>query len=162
MYRNIWRKYGKILDTDADLLHTVREAGIGEQEFARALSGKKLITRPQKEKETVADQKGNTGQMAEKPREKFRAPVRVTGGVGPDKWDKFLDQELLCGGFKEAIKEVPEEELEEYRKKDTDCQRCRLDGHKTRACFAQTTAKGIKLSPPPKMPSLKASAILTK
>ena len=28
MYRNIWRKYGKIPDTDGDILHAVREAGI--------------------------------------------------------------------------------------------------------------------------------------
>ena len=61
----------------------------------------------------VADQKGNTGQKAEKPREKIPAPAKVTGGMGPDKRDKFPDQELLWGGFKEATKEVPEEELEE-------------------------------------------------
>ena len=34
MYRNIWRKYGKITDTDGDLHHAVREAGIEEEELA--------------------------------------------------------------------------------------------------------------------------------
>ena len=43
MYRNIWRKYGKIPDTDGDLLHAVREAGIEQEELARALAAKKLI-----------------------------------------------------------------------------------------------------------------------
>ena len=124
MYRYIWRKYGKIPDTDADLRHAVRAAGIEEEELARALSAKKQITCPQKEKEKVADQKGNTSQKAEKPREKIAAPTKVIGGMGPDKWDKFPGQKLLWGGFKEATKEVPEEELEEYRKKDADCRRC--------------------------------------
>ena len=95
IYRNIWRKYGKIPDTDADLLHAVREAGIEQEAFSRALSAKKLIARPQKEMENVADQKGNTGQKAEKPREKISAPARLTGGVERDKWDKFPDQEPL-------------------------------------------------------------------
>ena len=34
MYRNIWRKYGKIPDTDGDLLQAVQEAGIEEEELA--------------------------------------------------------------------------------------------------------------------------------
>ena len=34
MYRNIWRKHGKIPDTNADLLHAVWEAGIEEEELA--------------------------------------------------------------------------------------------------------------------------------
>ena len=121
-----------------------------------------MIAHPQQEKEKVADQRGNTGQKAKKPREKIPAPVKVIGAAGPDKQDKCLDLELLWGGFKEAIKEVPEEELEEYPKKDADCWRCGREGHKTRACFAQTTAKGTKLSPPPKMSSLMASTIGTK
>ena len=36
MYKNIWRKYGCIPDNDADLLSAVREAGIEEEELARA------------------------------------------------------------------------------------------------------------------------------
>ena len=34
MYRDIWMKYGKIPDTDGDLLHAVWEAGIKEDELA--------------------------------------------------------------------------------------------------------------------------------
>ena len=45
-YRNIWRKYRKIPDADADLLHAVWEAGIGEEELEPALTAKKLIARP--------------------------------------------------------------------------------------------------------------------
>ena len=41
MYRNIRRKYGKISDADADLLHAVREAGIKEEELARVLAAKR-------------------------------------------------------------------------------------------------------------------------
>ena len=37
MYKNIWRKHGCIPDNDADLLNAVREAGIEEEELARAL-----------------------------------------------------------------------------------------------------------------------------
>ena len=58
MYRNIWRKYGKIPDTDSDLLHAVRDAGIKEEELARALAAKKQIARPQKVKEKEAAPKG--------------------------------------------------------------------------------------------------------
>ena len=54
MYRNIWRKFGKIPDTDGDLLHAVWEAGIEEEELARVLAAKKQIARPQKEKEKEA------------------------------------------------------------------------------------------------------------
>ena len=58
MYRNIWRKYGTIPDTNRDLLHAVREVGIEEEELARALAAKKQIARPQKEKEKEAAPKG--------------------------------------------------------------------------------------------------------
>ena len=58
MYRNIWRKYGKIPDANRDLLHTVREVGKEEEELARALVAKKQIARPQKEKEKEAARKG--------------------------------------------------------------------------------------------------------
>ena len=51
MYRNIWRKYGKIPDTDGDLLHAVREAEIEQEELTRVLAAKTQIVRPQREKE---------------------------------------------------------------------------------------------------------------
>ena len=51
MYRNIWRKYGKIPDVDTDLLQAIREVGIEEEELAMALLAKKPIARPQKEQE---------------------------------------------------------------------------------------------------------------
>ena len=54
MYRNSWRKYGKIPDSDGDLLHAVAEVGIEEEELARALAAKKQIAHPQKEKEMEA------------------------------------------------------------------------------------------------------------
>ena len=53
-------------------------------------------------------------------------------------------------------------EFATHREKDTDCRRCGRNGHKTRACYAQTTIAGIKLVPPPKLPSGKASAAGTK
>ena len=43
MYKNIWRKHGGIPDNDADLLNAVREAGIEEEELARALVAKKSM-----------------------------------------------------------------------------------------------------------------------
>ena len=54
MYQNLWRKYGKIFDPDTDLLQAIREAGIEEEECARALSATKQIAQPQKEKEKEA------------------------------------------------------------------------------------------------------------
>ena len=45
---------------------------------------------------------------------------------------------------------------------DADCRGCGQDGHKTRACFAQTRAKRTKLSSSPKLTSSKASAVGTK
>ena len=40
IYRNIWRKYGKIPDTDKNLPHAVWKAGIEEEELARVLVAK--------------------------------------------------------------------------------------------------------------------------
>ena len=158
MYRNIWRKHGKIPDTDGDLLHTVQEAGIEEEELAEALTAKKQIARPRKEKEKKAAPKGTPGQKATMAKEKERGPAVTTGGTGPNKNDKFPEQEILLESFKAAMKDIPEEEASEYRQNDADCRRCGRDGHKTRACFAQTTSKGSKLPPPPKMPAKQALA----
>ena len=153
IYKNIWRKHGKIPDADGDLLHAVQEAGIEEEELARALTAKKLIARPQKEKEKEAAPKGKLEQKAAQAKEKERAPTVTTGGLWPNKNDKFPEQEILWESFKAAIKDTPEEEFQEHRTKEADCRRCGRDGHKTRACFAQTTTKGTKLPPPPKMPT---------
>ena len=60
------------------------------------------------------------------------------------------------------MKDVPEDEASDYRTNESDCRRCGRDGHKTRACFAQTTSKGTKLPPLPKMPTKRASAAGTK
>ena len=43
MYKNIWRKHGCIPDNDVDLLNAVQEAGIEEEELARALVTKKSM-----------------------------------------------------------------------------------------------------------------------
>ena len=144
MHKSIWRKHGKIPDNDADLLQAVREAGIEEEERARATTAKKAMARPQKEKE------------------KEMAPAKATGGTGPVVKDKYPDQEILWGSFAEAVKGTPDNEFAKHREEDADCRRCGRNGHKTRACFAQTTNGGTKLPPPPKLPSSKASAIETK
>ena len=57
---------------------------------------------------------------------------------------------------------VPDKEAANHREKDADCRRCGRDGHKTRACFAQTTINGTKLAPPPKLPSGKTAAANNK
>ena len=162
MHKSIWRKHGKIPDNDADLLQAVREAGIEEEELARAIIAKKSMVRPQKEKEKEAVPKGKTEQKAVKATDKEQSPVKGTGGTGPAVKDKYPEQEILWGSFAETVKSVPDDEFKTHREKDADCRRCGRDGHKTRACFAQTTAKGTKLPPPPKLPSGKASAIGTK
>ena len=160
MYRNIWRKHGKFLDTNADLLHVVREAGIVEEELAQALAANKQIARPQKEKEKEAAPKGKPEQKAAQAKE--RAPAVTAGGLGRNKNDKFPEQEILWECVKAAMKDVPEDEAGDYRTYEADCRRCGRDGHKTRACFAQTTSKGTKLPPPPTMPTKRASAAGTK
>ena len=72
-------------------------------------------------------------------------------------------KEILWGSFAEAVKGVPDaDEFKKHREDDADCRRCGRNGPKTRVCFAQITAKGTKLAPPPKLPSGKASAIRTK
>ena len=162
MYRNIWRKYSKIPDTDADLLFAVREVGIEEEELARALSVKKQIGRPQKEKEKEAVPKVKPEQKAAQAKEKEQAPAVTTGGLGPNKNDKFPEQKILWESFKAAMKDVPEEEAAQFRKSEADCRRCGRERHKTRACFAQTMSKGTKLPPPLIMPTREASAAGTK
>ena len=156
MYKNIWRKHGCIPDNDADLLNAVRKAEIEEEELARALVVKKSIARPQREKEKDAAPKGE--QKPVKGKEKEKAPEKASGSTGPAVKDKYLDQEMLWGSFSEATKGVPEKEFATHREKDADFRRCGRDGHKTRACYAQTTIAGTKLAPPPKLPSGKASA----
>ena len=101
-------------------------------------------------------------QKATTAKEKEKAPAVSTGGLGPNKNDKFPEQEILWESFRAAIKDTLEGEFEEHRKKEADCRRCGREGHKTRACYAQTTLAGTKLPPPPKMPSRKASAAGTK
>ena len=162
MHKSIWRKHGKIPDNDADLLQAVQEASIEEEELARATMAKKSMARPQKEKEKEAIPKGKTEQKAAKATEKEQSPVKETEGTGPAVKDKYPKQEILWRSFAEAVKSVPDDEFKTHREKNTDCQRCGRDGHKTRACFAQITAKGTKLPPPPKLPSNKAFAIGTK
>ena len=162
MHKSIWRKHGKIPDNDADLLQAVREAGIEEEELAKATTAKKAMARPQKEKEKEAVPKGKTEPKDAKFKEKVKTPAKVTGGTGPAVKDKYPDQEILWGSFAEAVKGVPDNEFTKHREGDADCRRCGRNWHKTRACFAQTTAEGTKLPPPPKIPSSKASAIGTK
>ena len=153
MYRNIWRKYGKISDADADLLNTVRDAGIEEEELVRALVAKKQIADPQKEKGKEAVPKGKAEQKVVKTQETERGPAVSTGGTGPSQNDKFAEQEILWESFKAAMKDIPEEEASKYRHNDADCRRKGTDGHKTTACFAPTTSNGTKLPQPPKTPT---------
>ena len=119
MYKNIWRKHGCIPDNDADLLNTVREAKIEEEELARALVDKKSMARPQKEKEKDAAPKGE--QKPIKGKEMEKAPEKASGSTGPAIKDKYPDQEILWGSFSEATKGVPEKEFATHREKDADC-----------------------------------------
>ena len=160
MYRNIWRKYGKIPETDGDLFHAVREEGIEEEELARALAAKKQITQPQKEKEKQAAPKGKPEQKVAQTKEK--GPVVTTSGKGPNINNKFPEEEILWESFKAAMKDVPEDEAGDYRTSEAVCRRCGTDGHKTRACYAQSTSKGTTLPPLPKMPTKRALAAGTK
>ena len=136
----------------------VREAGIKEEELARALVTKKSMARPQKEKDAAP----NGEQKPVKGKEKEKAPEKASGSTRPAVKDKYPDQEILWGSFSEATKGVTEKEFGTHREKDADCRRCGRDGHKTRACSAQTTIAGTKLAPPLKLPSGKASAAGTK
>ena len=157
MYKNIWRKHGCIPNNDTDLLNAVCEAGIEEEEFARALVAKKSMARPQKEKDAAP--KGE--QKPVKGKEKEKAPEKASGSTGPAVKDKYPDQEMLWGSFSEVTKGIPEKEFTSHREKDANCRRCGRDGQKTRACYAQTTFAGTKLAPPLKLPLGKASAAST-
>ena len=77
MHKSIWRKHGKILDNDADLLQAVREAGIEEEELARVMIAKKAMVRPQKEKEKEAVPKAKMELKADKAKEKDKTPAKV-------------------------------------------------------------------------------------
>ena len=86
----------------------------------------------------------------------------TNNGTGPNINNKFPEQEILWESFKAAMKDVPEDDASDYKTNGSDCRRCGRDRHKTRACFAQTTSKGTKLHPPPKMPAKRAAAARTK
>ena len=83
MYRNIWRKYGKIPGTDGDLLHAVQEAVIEEEELSQALVAKKLIARPQKEKEKEATPKECRSNRPYRPRKRKGPPQYALEDWGP-------------------------------------------------------------------------------
>ena len=87
MYENIWRKHGCIPDNNADLLNTVREAGIEGEELASALVAKKSMAQPQKDKNAAP--KGE--QKPVKGKEKEKAPEKASGSTGPAVKDKYLD-----------------------------------------------------------------------
>ena len=78
MHKSIRKKHSKIPDNNADLLQVVREAGIEEEELARATVAKKNMVRPQKEKEKEAVPRAKMEQKAEKATDKDKAPVKVT------------------------------------------------------------------------------------
>ena len=124
MHKSIWRKHGKIPDNDADLLQAIREAGIEEEELARAMIAKKSMVRPQKEKEKEAVLKARTEQKAVKATEQEQGPVKGTGATGPAVKDKYPEQEILWGSFAEAVKGVPDDEFKTHREKDADFRRC--------------------------------------
>ena len=79
--------HGSILHNDADLLNTVREASIEEEELAMALAAKKTMIRSQKEKVTAT----KTEQKAVKDKEQEKAPEKASGGTGPASKDKYPD-----------------------------------------------------------------------
>ena len=106
MHKSIWRKHGKIPDNDADLLQAVREAGIEEEELARATTAKKSMARTQKEKEKEAAPKGKTERQAAKATEKEQAPGKGTGGTGAAVKDNYPDLEILWGSFAEPFKNI--------------------------------------------------------
>ena len=86
-------KHSCIPDNNADLLNTVREAGIEEEELARALDAKKTMVRPEKEKEKDAAPKGK--QKPVKGKEKEKATLKALGGTALAVKDKYPDQEIL-------------------------------------------------------------------
>ena len=128
VHKSIWRKHSKIPDNNADLLQAVREAGIEEEELARAITAKKSMAQPQKEKEKKVVPKWKTEQKAAKATEKEQSPVKGTGGTGPAVKDKYPEQEILWGSVAEAVKSVPDDEFKTHREKDADCRRCGRDG----------------------------------
>ena len=78
-----------IPENDTDLLQTVREVGIEEEELDRATIAKKSMAHPQKEKEKEAVPKGKMEQKAAKATEKEQTPAKGTGGTGPAVKDKY-------------------------------------------------------------------------
>ena len=114
IHKNIWRKHGKIPNNDADLLHVVPEAGIEEEELARATIAKKSMARPQKEKEKEYVPKGKMEQKAAKATEKDQALRKAARGTGPAVKDKYLEQEILRGYFAEAVKGVPDDKFRKH------------------------------------------------
>ena len=73
-YRNIWRKYGKIPDTDGDLLHAIREAGIEEEELARALATKMRSLGPRKRRKRKLLRRQSRSRRPPRSRKKKGAP----------------------------------------------------------------------------------------
>ena len=82
------------------------EAGIEEEELARALLAKKSIAWPQKEKEKEAAPKGQLEQKATTAKEKEKAPAVFTGGLGSNKNYTFPEEEILWESFRAAIKDT--------------------------------------------------------
>ena len=167
MFDIILNKYGTIPSNENDLRSVVMKAGIiiEKRELARPKHNQPTNPSPSRSKDKGKDtgkgketEKSSPTQKGANTQGKDKAQAEKTGGKGGQvPKDKYLDQEILCPSFVDAMKDVPAEEFAKHWENDFDCRRCGRNTHKTRACFAQKTISSTKLPDPPKQPSGKTA-----
>jgi hypothetical protein len=70
------------------------------------------------------------------------------------KKDKKSDKPMIFASGREALQDVPQNEIDKHKKDKADCWRCGCSGHKMYECYAKKTVGGTELSSGGKTASL--------
>ena len=163
MGRAIFHKTGSIPESDDALIEAVREAGIVEEEILRTEGRMKgtALKKPsegktEKDKDSpslskdrsVEDGKGKTERSGN-----VKAPAQKQEGKrgenAPKERKDLSSLETHWDSIAAALKDVPQDEIDQHKESNKDCIRCGPNGHKARHCCAFKTTKGTNL---PKYP----------
>jgi hypothetical protein len=154
----IYSRAGGIPRDDEEFLAAVREAGrvVEEMRRDRALSkGKTLEVRENYQSKTKEAARPREAQQKDR-KVRDKASEKKESSGKKDK--KGKEKEPLYSSGKDALKGVPQAEIDKHKKDKADCWRCGRDGHKMYDCYAKKTTNGVELTEGASGPKKVASA----
>ena len=166
MGRAIFHKTGSIPESDDALIEAVREAGPVEEEILRTQGRMKGTAqkkpsegKTEKDKDTPSSSKDRSGKDGKGKAERSgnaKVPAQKEEGKrgenAPKERKDFSSPETHWDSIAAALKDVPQDEIDQHKESNKDCIRCRRNDHKARHCHAFKTIKGTDL---PKYPGWK-------